>query len=84
MRQVEGRVYFAGEHTSLWIAWMNGALESAERVVAEILHADGERRRTAGLVTKPERHRSRVSSDAGWVQQGRIRPSGGGSSGSMR
>ena len=50
MRQVEGRVHFAGEHTSLWIAWMNGALESAERVVAEILHADGEPRRTAGLV----------------------------------
>ena len=50
MRQVEGRVHFAGEHTSLWIAWMNGALESAERVVAEILRADGEPRRTAGLV----------------------------------
>ena len=50
MRQVEGRVHFAGEHTSLWIAWMNGALESAERVVAEILHADGEPRRTPGLV----------------------------------
>ena len=46
MRQLEGRVHFAGEHTSLWIAWMNGALESAERVVAEILHADGEPRRT--------------------------------------
>jgi monoamine oxidase len=51
MRQIEGRVHFAGEHTSLWIAWMNGALESAERVVAEILHADGESRRAAGLVT---------------------------------
>ena len=32
MRQVEGRVHFAGEHTSLWIAWMNGAIESGERV----------------------------------------------------
>ena len=50
MRQVEGRVHFAGERIRLWIAWMNGALESAERVVAEILHADGEPRRTAGLV----------------------------------
>jgi monoamine oxidase len=50
MRQVEGRVHFAGEHTSLWIAWMNGALESAERVVGEILRADGEPRRAAGLV----------------------------------
>ena len=50
MRQVEGRIHFAGEHTSLWIAWMNGALESAERVVGEILRADGQPRRTAGLV----------------------------------
>jgi monoamine oxidase len=40
MRQSEGRVHFAGEHTSLWIAWMNGALESAERAVHEILAAD--------------------------------------------
>jgi monoamine oxidase len=48
MRRVEGRVHFAGEHTSLWIAWMNGALESAERVVGEILRADGEPRRAAG------------------------------------
>jgi monoamine oxidase len=50
LRQVEGRVHFAGEHTSLWIAWMNGALESAERVITEILHADAQARRTAGLV----------------------------------
>jgi monoamine oxidase len=50
MRQIEGRVHFAGEHTSLWIAWMNGALESAERVTGEILRADGEPRRVAGLV----------------------------------
>lgn len=44
MRQVEGRVHFAGEHTSLWIAWMNGALESAERVADEVLAADGQPR----------------------------------------
>jgi monoamine oxidase len=50
MRRVEGRVHFAGEHTALWAAWMNGALESAERVVAEVLHADGQPRRAAGLV----------------------------------
>jgi monoamine oxidase len=37
MRRSEGRVHFAGEHTSVWIAWMNGALESADRVVREIL-----------------------------------------------
>ncbi|MGW6282682.1 flavin monoamine oxidase family protein [Kribbella sp. NPDC055071] len=41
MRRAENRIHFAGEHTSLWIAWMNGALESAERVVAEITAADG-------------------------------------------
>jgi monoamine oxidase len=39
MRQAEGRVHFAGEHTSVWPAWMNGALESAERVVREISYA---------------------------------------------
>jgi monoamine oxidase len=50
MRRSEGRVHFAGEHTSIWAAWMNGALESAERVVAEILHADHQPRRPAGLV----------------------------------
>ena len=46
MRRPEGRVHFAGEHTSLWIAWMNGALESAERAVQEILHADSRTRAT--------------------------------------
>ncbi|WP_173123601.1 flavin monoamine oxidase family protein [Kibdelosporangium persicum] len=39
MRQAAGRVHFAGEHTSLWIAWMNGAIESGERVTREILAA---------------------------------------------
>jgi monoamine oxidase len=43
MRQQDGRIHFAGEHTALHAAWMNGALESAERVVHEILVADGER-----------------------------------------
>jgi monoamine oxidase len=51
MRQVEGRVHFAGEHTSIWAAWMNGALESAERVAAEILHADGQPRKAADLIS---------------------------------
>jgi monoamine oxidase len=32
----EGRVHFAGEHTSPWTGWMQGALESALRVVREI------------------------------------------------
>jgi monoamine oxidase len=33
----EGRMHFAGEHTSAWMGWMEGALESAERVVSEVL-----------------------------------------------
>lgn len=35
----EGRFHFAGEHTSRWNAWMNGALESGNRVVREIAAA---------------------------------------------
>ena len=33
----EGRIHFAGEHTSPWIdGWMQGALESGARVAAEV------------------------------------------------
>ncbi len=32
----EGRVHFAGEHTSLWHAYMNGALESGYRSAKEV------------------------------------------------
>jgi monoamine oxidase len=33
----EGRIYFAGEHTSVWIdGWMQGALESGNRVAQEV------------------------------------------------
>ena len=32
----EGRIHFAGEHTSVWTGWMQGALESSRRVVQEI------------------------------------------------
>jgi monoamine oxidase len=33
----EGRIYFADEHTSLWIdGWMQGALESGNRVAHEV------------------------------------------------
>jgi monoamine oxidase len=32
----EGRIHFAGEHTSPWTGWMQGALESARRVVGEL------------------------------------------------
>jgi len=38
-RRAEGRVHFAGEHTSVWIGFQNGALESAERCVSEITGA---------------------------------------------
>ena len=36
LAQAEGRVHFAGEHTSHWTGWMQGALDSARRVVQEI------------------------------------------------
>ena len=33
----EGRIYFAGEHTSVWTdGWMQGALESGNRVAREV------------------------------------------------
>jgi len=32
----EGRIHFAGEHTSPWTGWMQGAFESTRRVVREI------------------------------------------------
>jgi len=35
-QQQEGRIHFAGEHTSAWHGWMNGALESGNRVAGEI------------------------------------------------
>jgi monoamine oxidase len=35
--RAEGRLYFAGEHTSPWQGWIEGALYSADRVFQEIL-----------------------------------------------
>ena len=32
----EGRLHFAGEHTSSWMGWMEGALESGERTAREV------------------------------------------------
>lgn len=32
----EGRIHFAGDHTSAWNGWMNGALESGHRAAKEI------------------------------------------------
>jgi monoamine oxidase len=36
LRSAEGRLHFAGEHTSPWNGWMNGGLESGLRAAAEI------------------------------------------------
>lgn len=35
----EGRVFFAGEHTSPWFGWMQGALQSGNRVAQEVNEA---------------------------------------------
>ncbi len=35
----EGRIHFAGEHTSAWHGWMNGALESGNRAADEVNQA---------------------------------------------
>ena len=35
----EGRIHFAGEHTSAWHGWMNGALESGNRAAEEVNEA---------------------------------------------
>ena len=32
-----GRIHFAGEHTATWVGFIEGALESAHRVVREVL-----------------------------------------------
>ena len=37
--RVEGRIHFAGDHTSAWIRWMQGALESGNRVAREVNEA---------------------------------------------
>lgn len=36
----EGRIHFAGEHTSAWHGWMNGALESGNRAAIEVNEAE--------------------------------------------
>lgn len=35
----EVRVHFAGEHTSSWMGWMEGALQSGERAAQEVMHS---------------------------------------------
>lgn len=38
-QRAEGRIHFAGEHTSAWHGWMNGALESGNRAADEVNEA---------------------------------------------
>lgn len=38
-QRAEGRIHFAGEHTSAWHGWMNGALESGNRAADEVNNA---------------------------------------------
>jgi monoamine oxidase len=40
LRRPIGRIHFAGEHTANWMGFIEGALESAERVAQEIQHAE--------------------------------------------
>jgi monoamine oxidase len=35
----EGAVHFAGDHTSLWSGWMQGAFESGVRAAREVAQA---------------------------------------------
>jgi len=37
----ESGLHFAGEHTSVWTGWMEGAFESGERAAREVLSATG-------------------------------------------
>ena len=39
LARAEGRVHFAGDHTSLWSGWMQGALESGLRAAREVSQA---------------------------------------------
>ena len=43
----EGRVHFAGDHTSAWIRWMQGALESGNRAAREVNEAAQRERASA-------------------------------------
>jgi monoamine oxidase len=39
LARAEGGLHFAGEHTSSWTGWMEGALQSGERAAREVLDA---------------------------------------------
>lgn len=42
LSQPWGRLHLAGDHTSMWLGFIEGALESAERVAQEVQEADNE------------------------------------------
>jgi monoamine oxidase len=56
-RTPEGRIHFAGEHTSHWRRWIQGALESGLRAAAEV------HRRATGDETRLSTH-TRVTQPA--------------------
>jgi monoamine oxidase len=39
LARAEGRIHFAGDHTSAWPGWMQGALESGLRAAREVIEA---------------------------------------------
>jgi monoamine oxidase len=41
LASAENGLHSAGEHTSIWTGWMEGALESGERTAREVLNATG-------------------------------------------
>jgi monoamine oxidase len=50
-----GRIHFCGDQTSIWVGWMEGAVESGQRAASEIItvanvHADAIRTRAASQV----------------------------------
>jgi monoamine oxidase len=49
-QRAEGRIHFAGEHTSVWHGWMNGALESGNRAAVEVNDAEAAESITATSV----------------------------------
>jgi monoamine oxidase len=40
LSEAEGRIYFAGEHTSAWPGWMQGAAQSGNRAAFEVMKAN--------------------------------------------
>jgi monoamine oxidase len=39
LRQPEGRIHFAGDYLSLFVGYMEGALESGERAAQAVIEA---------------------------------------------